>query len=153
MKRRLDQKDVIFVQNHFNELLSDPIVKTLLKDSHITKIQLETIYIDILAPNILQKQIKFSDKVNIRIKDPKISRGAFIRTLKQSKHNILKSINTILLLGYIGIFDTPKLQSYVEVSNRLQSLLEMYSEVKDSSGAELVALLKKELIHDLQRGI
>lgn len=149
----MDQKEVLCVQNHFNELLSDIIVKTLLKESHITKIQLETLYIDILAPNILQKQIKFSDKVNLRTKEPKISRGAFIRTLKQSKRNIIKSINTILLLGYMGIFDTPKLQSYIEISNRLHSILEMYNGVQENHHDDFVALLKQELIQELQNGI
>jgi hypothetical protein len=149
----MDQKDFLIFQNHFNELLNDYIVKTLLKECHITKIQLETIYIDILAPNILQKQIKFTDKVNLRIKDPKISRGAFVRTLRQSKRNIIKSINTILLLGYIGIFDTPKLQSYIEISNKLHSLLEMYNDVKDSNGTDFIALLKQELTLGLQKGI
>jgi hypothetical protein len=149
----MDQKDVLCVQNHFNELLSDIIVKTLLKESHITQIQLETLYIDILAPNILQKQIKFSDKVNLRTKEPKISRGAFIRTLKQSKRNIIKSINTILLLGYVGVFDTPKLQSYIEISNRLHSILEMYNGVQENHHTDFVALLKQELIQELQKGI
>lgn len=149
----MDQKEVLCVQNHFNELLSDIIVKTLLKESHITQIQLETIYIDILAPNILQKQIKFSDKVNLRTKEPKISRGAFIRTLKQSKRNIIKSINTILLLGYVGVFDTPKLQSYIEISNRLHSILEMYNGIHENHHADFVALLKQELIHELQKGL
>ncbi len=142
---------MLIIQNHFNELLNDNIVKTLLKNSHITKIQLETIYIDILAPNILQKYIKFTDKVNLRKKDQKISRGAFIRTLKQSKQNVIKSINTILLMGYIGIFDTPKLQFYIEISNRLHSLLEMYTENKDNSITDFIALLKQELIQDLQQ--
>ena len=149
----MDQKDVLIFQNHFNELLNDYIVKTLLKESHITKIQLETIYIDVLAPNILQKRIKFTDKVNLRIKDPKISRGAFIRTLRQSKRNIIKSINTILLLGYIGIFDTPRLQSYIEISNKLHSLLEIYNDIKDSNGTDFIALLKQELTLGLQKGI
>lgn len=144
---------MLHFQNHFNELLSDHIVKILLKESHITKIQLETIYIDILAPKIFQKQLKFTDKVNLRIKDKKISRGAFIRTLRQSKHNIIKSINTILLLGYIGIFDTPKLQSYIEISNRLHSLLEMYDEIKENSNTNFIALLKQELTQELQKGI
>ena len=147
----MDQKDVSYIQNHFKELLSDNIVKTLLKESHITKIQLETIYIDILAPNILHKQIKFADKVNFRIRDSKISRGAFIRTLKQSKRNIVQSINTILLLGYIGIFDTPKLQSYIEISNRLHSLLEMYKHFQGSYNIDLVATLKQELLQDLKQ--
>jgi hypothetical protein len=147
----MDQNDVSYIQNRFNELLSDDIVKTLLKESHITKIQLETIYIDILAPNILHKHIKFVEKVNLRIKDSKISRGAFIRTLKQSKRNIIKSINTILLLGYIGIFDTPKLQSYIEISNKLHSLLEMYNNFQEDYNTDLVTTLKQELLQDLKQ--
>ncbi|MHA2274280.1 MAG: hypothetical protein ACXAC2_00835 [Candidatus Kariarchaeaceae archaeon] len=149
----MDQIDILNVQNQFTDLLKDDIVKTLLKESHITKIQLETIYIDLLSPNILQKQIKFTDKVNLRIKDVKISRGAFIRTLRQSKRNIIKSINTILLLGYIGIFDTPRLQSYIEISNRLHSLLESYKEINEYSNEDVLSLLKQELIQDIQKGI
>ena len=48
----MEQIDIVNVQNHFIALLNDNIVKSLLKESHITKTQLKTIYIDILAPNI-----------------------------------------------------------------------------------------------------
>lgn len=149
----MDQEDLTTVQNHFSELLNDHIVNILLNNCHLTKIQLETIYIDILAPYIIQKQIKFSEKVIMRIKDVKISRGAFIRTLKQAKSNIIKSINTILLLGYIGVFDTPKLQSYIELSNRLHSLLESYKEIGSDINEESLQIFKQTLIKDIQKGL
>ena len=39
-------------QNWLNYVLADPMVKILAKNSHLTKIQLETLLIDVLAENI-----------------------------------------------------------------------------------------------------
>ena len=53
----MDKKDRLVVQNRFKSLLHDDIVKILLKNSHITKIQLETILIDALTQKYLQKNV------------------------------------------------------------------------------------------------
>ena len=84
--------------------LKDPIVQILSKNSQLTKIQLETLLIDVLAENLSGKQLIYDEKASLRLTKAKISRGSFNRTLKQSKENVIKSIYTVLLLGYLRSF-------------------------------------------------
>jgi len=51
-------------QNWLKYLLSDPMVKILAKNSHLTKIQLETLLLDVLVENIADKSLKYDEKPN-----------------------------------------------------------------------------------------
>ncbi len=83
---KLKLKDT--VQIWLNGALNDPIVKILAKNSQLTKTQLETLLIDILAENISGKHLNYDEKARLRLTKAKLSRGAFNRTLKQSKENV-----------------------------------------------------------------
>ncbi|MFB0502191.1 MAG: hypothetical protein ACETVP_06925, partial [Candidatus Bathyarchaeia archaeon] len=102
------------VQKWLIRSLNDPIVKILTKNSHLTKIQLETLLIDVLAENTAGKSLRYEEKAKLRLLRTKISRGAFNRTLKQARRNTIQSIYTILLLGYLGIFEDTRLDPYLE---------------------------------------
>jgi hypothetical protein len=104
--------------------LNDPIVKTIAKGSSLTAIQLETLLIDVLSEHLASKPLKYDEKASFRLTKAKISRGAFNRTLAQAKGNVVKSIYTILLLGYLGIFESTALDPYLEVANKLRAYLE-----------------------------
>ena len=104
--------------------INDPIVKTIAGNSHLTKTQLETLLIDVLAETIANKPLKYDEKASLRLTKAKLSRGAFNRTLKQAKENVTKSIFTVLLLGYLGIFNTTTLDPYLEIANKLHSYRE-----------------------------
>jgi len=112
------------VQYLLTNSLNDPITKLLATNSHLTKTQLETLLIDILADNIADKQLKYDEKARLRLTKAKISRGAFNRTLKQAKENVLRSIYTVLLLGYLGVTESSTLDPYLEVANKLQEYIE-----------------------------
>jgi len=114
------------VQIWLKKSLEDPIVKILAKNSHLTKTQLETLLINILAENISGKPLKYEEKARLRLTKAKISRGAFNRTLKQAEENVIKSIYTVLLLGYLGIFESTTLDPYIEISNKLQEYVEAH---------------------------
>lgn len=114
--------------------LNDPITKILSNNSHLTKIQLETLLIDILSENIAGKTLKYDEKARLRLTKAKISRGAFNRTLKQAKDNLIRSIYTILLLGYLGVFESTTLDPYLEIANRLQDYLEAYKNIPNKGG-------------------
>src|SRR5512147_1019308 len=88
-----------------NGALNDPIVQILAKNSQLTKTQLETLLIDVLSENISGKELKYDDKAALRLTKAKISRGSFNRTLNQSRENVIRSIYTVLLLGYLGVFE------------------------------------------------
>jgi len=117
------------VQNWLIRLTSDPIIKILAKNSNLTKIQLETLLIDILAQNVSGKTLKYDEKARFRLIKAGVSRGSFNRTLKQARKNIIEAIYTILLLGYLGVFDSTSLNPYLEISHRLKTYTDMYKDV------------------------
>ena len=136
--------------------LKDPIVQILSKNSQLTKIQLETLLIDVLAENLSGKQLIYDEKASLRLTKAKISRGSFNRTLKQSKENVIKSIYTVLLLGYLGVFDSTTLDPYLEIANKLHEYVEAHqdsgrkeSELKDH--AKLIEIIRQELETSLKR--
>ena len=117
------------VQAWLNGALNDPIVKTLQKNSQLTKIQLETLLINVLSENISGKQLKYDEKAALRLTKAKISRGSFNRTLKQSNENVIKSIYTVLLLGYLGVFESSTLDPYLEIANKLHDYVEAHQDI------------------------
>ncbi|MDH5449762.1 MAG: hypothetical protein OEX77_02510 [Candidatus Bathyarchaeota archaeon] len=117
------------VQKWVRDSLGDPIAEILVKNSHLTKIQIETLLIDILAENIVGKPLKYDEKARLRLLKGGISRGAFNRTLKQAKKNVIKSIYTIILLGYLGIFESTQLDPYIEVASKLQTYIKAYKDI------------------------
>ncbi len=144
------------VQAWLNSALGDPIVKILAKNSQLTKTQLETLLIDILAENIAGKQLKYDEKANLRLTKAKISRGAFNRTLKQSKENVIKSIYTVLLLGYLGVFDSTTLDPYLEIANKLKVYVEAHQERPEKEEElkdhlKLIEIIRQELETSLKR--
>lgn len=114
------------LQKWIDVSLNDSIVKILLKNSHLTKTQIETLLIDVLTTNLSEKQLKYEEKAQLRLRKTKVSRGAFNRTLKQAQKNIIKSIYTIFLLGYLGVFEHASLDSYLEVASKLETYITIY---------------------------
>jgi ABC-type microcin C transport system duplicated ATPase subunit YejF len=132
--------------------LNDPITEILYKNSHLTKTQLETLLIDILAENISGKALNYDEKARLRLTKAKISRGAFNRTLKQAKGNVIKSIYTILLLGYLGVFESTTLDPYIEIANRLKEYVEAHKSMANTSeNLKIIKIIREELEASLER--
>jgi len=144
------------VQQYLKTTLEDPIVKILAKNSHLTKTQLETLLINVLADNISGKNLKYDEKARLRPTKAKISRGAFNRTLKQAEKNVIKAIYTILLLGYLGIFESTKLDSYIELANKLQEYIEAHKQTPNNKShleeqVKFLKILREELEATLEK--
>ena len=144
------------VQLWLKKALDDSIVKILAKNSHLTKVQLETLLIDVLAENFSGKQLKYDEKAILRLTKAKISRGAFNRTLKQAKENVIKAIYTVLLLGYLGIFESTTLDPYIEIANKLQEYVEAHKSIqnKDEEHSEhlkVIKMIREELETSLKQ--
>jgi uncharacterized protein YyaL (SSP411 family) len=143
------------VQAWLNSALSDPIVKILVSNSQLTKTQIETLLIDILAENISNKHLIYDEKASLRLTKAKISRGSFNRTLKQSKENVIKSVYTVLLLGYLGVFESTTLDPYLEIANKLHDYVEaQYSdkrEGEEENHQKMIELIRKELETSLKQ--
>jgi len=116
-------------QKWLTHSLNDPIAKILSKNSNLTKTQLETLLIDILVENISAKSLKYDQKAKLRLSA--VSRGAFNRTLRQARRNVIQSIYTILLLGYLGVFEDTRLDPYLEIANKLQTYMKAYRDIAE----------------------
>jgi hypothetical protein len=144
------------VQTWLTSSINDPIVKIIAANSHLTRTQLETLLIDILSDNIAGKLLKYDEKASLRLTKAKISRGSFNRTLKQARENVTKSIYTLILLGYIGVFESTTLTPYLEIANKLHTYLEAYKNMMNAEDdateqAKIIALLRKELETSLKQ--
>jgi hypothetical protein len=136
--------------------LNDPIVKVLAKNSQLTKTQLETLLIDILAENVARKQLKYDEKARLRLTRAKLSRGSFNRTLKQAKENVIKSIYTVLLLGYLGVFESTTLDPYLEIANKLKDYVEAHKDIPDEDKElkdrlKVIEIIREELETSLKQ--
>lgn len=139
-----------------NGALNDPVVKILAKNSQLTKTQLETLLIDVLAENISGKQLKYDEKAALRLTKAKISRGSFNRTLKQSRENVIRSIYTVLLLGYLGVFDSTTLDPYLEIANKLHDYVEAHQDIPSKEEElkdhlKVIEIIRNELETSLKR--
>jgi hypothetical protein len=144
------------VQSWLISSQNDPIAKILSKSSHLTKTQLETLLIDVLSENIAGKPLKYEEKAILRLTKAKISRGSFNRTLRQAKENVIKSIYTVLLLGYLGIFESTTLDPYLEIANKLQEYIEAYRSLPDKRGElnehlKIIEMVRGELETSLKQ--
>ncbi|MEM2249071.1 MAG: hypothetical protein QXQ50_00555 [Candidatus Bathyarchaeia archaeon] len=143
------------VQLWLKKSLEDPIVKILTKNSHLTKTQLETLLIDILAENFSGKPMKYDEKAKLRLTKAKISRGAFNRTLKQAQKNVIKAVYTVLLLGYLGIFESTALDQYIEIANKLQEYINAHRGLSNKieqpeEQIKILKMLREELESSLK---
>ena len=129
------------VQNWILASKNDPISKILSENSNLTKKQLESLLIDVLVENVFEKNLNYEEKAGLRLLS--VTRGAFNRTLRQARTNVIKSIYTILLLGYLGVFDDCSLYPYLEISNKLQKFKNTYEKYqKGKSEATKIQSLK-----------
>ena len=126
-------KTPIDPQNSIKTLYNDKILKILLNNSHLTEIQLETLLINLLSASLDIKEKNPKNIGQYRIKR-QVSRGSFNRSLKQAQKNILKSIYTLLLIGYLNIADSSSVfLQFLEISNKLKEYVEMR---KDSTNLD-----------------
>jgi len=145
---RMSSKEAI--QKWLIGSINDPIIKILANNSNLTRTQLETLLIDFLAPNLTGKSLRNQEKALFRLTKAEISRGAFNHTLRQARRNIIQSIYTILLLGYIGVFEDTRLDPYLEMANKLKEYISAYKSASSDNDLtaehlRIVTMLREEL--------
>jgi hypothetical protein len=144
-------------QKGLQEALNDPIVKILLKTSNLTKIQLETLLIDISAENYAEKPLNYEEKGKLRLTKVAVSRGSFNRTLAQAKKNMTESIYTILLLGYLGVIQSTSLAPFQEVAEKLQRYTDACKTLSEGPSEDInvqlrtMNLIREEITLALER--
>ncbi|HDJ66946.1 MAG TPA: hypothetical protein ENF33_04485 [Nitrososphaeria archaeon] len=90
------------------------LLDELLKESHLTRPQIETLLIELGAANL---GLKLSVEEKARLRG--VSKGAYARTKRQAIDNIRRSIYTLMLLRFLGILGDESLTSILEASELL----------------------------------
>jgi hypothetical protein len=121
----LDSRDLTEFRNWLEKVKKDKITEILIENSNLTKIQFETFLIDLF---FRQNNFFSLEKYKLRLNKDKISRGAFNHTRQQAINNVIRSIYTVLLLGYYGVLETPQLEPFIEGANRLHSYVDSVKE-------------------------
>lgn len=125
------------VRESIRNLTRDPVTKMLLANSQLTLAQLETLLADSLSSEAdISKVLRRSYRPSGR----NLSRGAFNRTLIQAQNNVIRSIYTIFLLGYVGLYDSASLQPFIELSDTIQSYVHEAREARTEDRALLQEL-------------
>ena len=135
------------LHNMIDLSFKDPIMAILLKNSHLTKIQYESLLIDYFTENMTDNALTYENKAIYRSK--KVSRGSFGRTLSQARRNIVSSIYTILLLSYIGIYDSYPFEQYKNLAEKLSEYTIL---TQDQDSLESRSRIKR-LEVELEKGI
>lgn len=134
-------------QNIIQKAFQDPITDLLLKNSNLTKIQFETLMIDLLIDVMSDDKVPFKNKAIYRNK--KVSRGSFSRTLGQGRRRVISSIFTIVLLSYVGVFDAKPFEEYQNLVEKLRD----YLTAVEKSGPNVSRAMLKRIESELTEGI
>jgi len=119
-------------------LRKDCLVAFLVKNSNITEAQLDTYII-----SLVKKEPKLTLKRKIELRDRRVSKGAFLQTLRQAQINLERSLYTIILAEYLEILRSGSIA-------KLAQIIALLEQVK---GKEMTKEETKNLIRQLSHTI
>ena len=131
-------------QKMIQKAFQDPITDLLLKNSNLTKIQFETLMIDLLIDVTSDEKVPFKEKTKFRAH--KVSRGSFSRTLSQARHRVISSIFTMVLLSYVGVYDSKPFEEYENLAEKLREYLTTIEKSGISHSPSIYRRIEEELI-------
>lgn len=117
-----------------SRLKDEQLAKILLQNSHLTEVQFVTFLTDVLWP--ASQTSGDGEKLHRRLSRRHVSKGAFNRSLAQARRNVIKSVYTIFLLAYFGLFDSPKLEPFLRLGDEMKTFLDAKDETRDKATAE-----------------
>lgn len=98
-------------------LRSDPIVSFLLQNSSLTDTQLDTIMASTIDGDLVRKTQSREKR--------KVSKGAFVRTLRQGRGNVEASLYTLMLLVYLGLVRQEKFDQFLRTQRLFAQVREI----------------------------
>ena len=135
-----------------SETFRDKILLILLKSSNMTRKQFESFLIDAISNDFFNGSNLSRMRPQLRTDRNLLSRGSFDRTLAQARKNVVEAIYTVLLLGYTGLLETPQLEPFIEVGNRLKTYSELRREQQATEETgQVEGVLMNELTDTLTR--
>jgi hypothetical protein len=113
-------------------LKDDKLAKTILENSHLSEVQFASLIIDVLWSTSQPS----SGDGGPRSRRREVSKGAFNRSLAQARRNVIKSIYTVFLLAYFGLFDSPKLEPFLRLGDEMKTFLDAKQETEHEGDSE-----------------
>jgi len=135
-------------QNIIEKTFQDPLTDLLLKNSHLTSTQFETLIIDLLTDIMSEERVSFAQKSLFREKQ--VSRGSFSRSLAQARKNVVSSIFTIVLLSYMGVFSERPFEEYQVLAEKLKEYAILIESGEYNLDPQNLARLEEELVSGIR---
>jgi len=118
-----------------DKLRHDHLARLLLENSHLTEVQFATLLIDVFWTS--GKPLPEDGRLMLRSTLRKVSKGAFNRSLSQARQNVVRSIYTVFLLAYFGMFDSPKLEPFLRLGDEMKTFLDTEHETRAAQDKEV----------------
>ncbi len=118
-----EKKNIKNLTSGTKKVMKEPILKKLQEGSILSSAQLETLLIDLVVEDNYGSHITYENKASYRSrtgsKSRGVSRGAFNRTLIQARTNVTRCLYTMLLLAYLGLFESTVFRPFEVVASRI----------------------------------
>jgi len=125
----MSNKEIKLIQKELKNTLDNPIIKLFydnLNDrtkgtkewTNLTKVQLETLVIDLLTDEI-NPNLGYLERGKVR----GVTKRSFYRSLEQARLNLIRAIFTIMVVGVLNIIDSPRLADFNELSQNFVDLI------------------------------
>jgi len=122
------------IESSLSRLKEDQLARTLLQNSHLTQVQFITLLTDVLWP--ASRTLGDMEQYRRRSAGRNVSKGAFNRSLAQARRNVVRSVYTVFLLAYFGLFDSPKLEPFLRLGDEMKTLLDARHQTPDKDTPE-----------------
>ncbi|NHJ46873.1 MAG: hypothetical protein FK733_03710 [Asgard group archaeon] len=137
----MSKKELKEIKTMFKEIMSNQVIKLFYPEektgvkgakewTNLTKTQLETLVIDIIADEI-NPNITYLERGKIR----GVTKRSFYGTLEQARLNLIRAIFTIMIAGVLNIIDSPRLSDFNDLSQNFMDLITI-NKLEDQSEEE-----------------
>ncbi|MHA1154664.1 MAG: hypothetical protein ACTSQK_01035 [Candidatus Heimdallarchaeota archaeon] len=125
----MSSKEIKLIRERLRETMSNPIINLFYSKeegsgkgskewTNLTKIQLETLIIDIITDEI-NPNIGYLERGKVR----GVTKRSFYRTLEQARLNLIRAMFTIMISGVLNIIDSPRLSDFNALSQNFVDLI------------------------------
>ena len=137
----MTNKEILEIRKRVREALKNPVIELFFSKAktdgkgtkewiNLTKIQLETLIVDLVADEI-NPNLGYQERAKVR----GVTKRAFYRTLEQARLNLIRAIFTIMVAATLNVIDSPRLADFNELAQNFSDLITV-NNLEDQSPEE-----------------
>ena len=156
----MPNKEINIIKKRVNETLNNPIIKLFYSGdnkkntkgskewTNLTRIQLETLIVDLITDEINEK-LGYFERAKVR----NVTKRSFYRTLEQARLNLIRSIFTIMIAGVLNIIDSPRLSDFNSLSQNFLDLItvEKLEDLDSEEKEKWIKIYTKMIFENVQK--